>query len=304
MDLCSLSRRDALLGIGSSLAAGGGDVLGGTADDDLCDFEQSDGGGGPVTACSFNVLHETSDEEYPWESRRPRVTEAIDRIAPDLLGVQEARPGRFADLKEAFSDYEWYGPGREGGDESEAVPVAWRSDRFEVRETGEFWLSETPGKPSTGWDARNPRIATWATLTDGGTGTDLWFCNTHVSWANEETRRNSAELLRRRAVERAENGETAVVTLDLNAAPESPSYEVLTGGTDAASPVADGRSEAEEESVSGPEKTYHAFNDRPKERVDYVLTPEAADVREYQTLDVREGEYRSDHLPVAATFEF
>ncbi|SFG80417.1 Metal-dependent hydrolase, endonuclease/exonuclease/phosphatase family [Halopelagius inordinatus] len=337
MDESSPSRRETLLGAGAVLAvAGGGGVLGHlfssddsgqsddaddsgqserTADsgqsDSTTDSGQSDDADdsgppddGPITACSFNILHETSNSDHPWESRRPRVTEAIGGLEPGLLGIQEAKPGQFSDLREAFPDYEWYGIGREGGEESEAVPVAWATNRFEMRETGEFWLSPTPEKPSIGWAARYPRISTWASLTDTATGTDIWFCNAHVSSASWRTRRNSAELIRQRAVERTKNGEVPVVSIDLNNEPSTPSYESITGQTDAgSSPVVDGRTAADEASVRGPEKTYHAFTNEPKERFDYVFTPKSADVHEYRTLEVREGGYRSDHLPVAATFE-
>lgn len=325
MNLESPSRRETLLGAGLVLGvAGGGGVLGQLAgSDDSDDSEQStatDDSGqsttaddseqfesaddGPLTACSFNVFHATSNSDHPWESRRPRVTEAIDRLGPELLGIQEAKPGQFADLREAFPDYEWYGLGGDGSEESEAVPIAWSSNRFEVRDKGNFWLSSTPEKPSVGWDARDPRIATWASLTDAGTETDIWFCNAHVSSASWATRRNSANLIRRRAVERAENGEAVVVSIDLNDDPSTRPYETITGQTDAGpSPIVDGR-EADGASVRGPEKTYHAFTDELEERLDYVFTPETADVREYRTLDIREEGYRSDHLPVAATFGF
>lgn len=319
MDDSSLSRRETIFGAGAVLAvAGGGGVLGHLfGSDDSGQSDDADDSGrsestadsgppddGPLTVCSFNIFHETSNSDHPWEPRRPRVTEAIGQLGPHLLGIQEARPVQFSDLREAFPNYEWYGIGREGDEESEAVPVAWATDRFEMRETGEFWLSPTPEKPSLGWEARYPRIATWASLTDAATGTDIWFCNAHVSSASWKTRRNSAELIRRRAVERTEHGEVPVVSIDLNNGPSTPSYESITGQTDAgSSPIVDGRAVADKSSVHGPEKTYHAFTDDPKERFDYVFAPKSADVHEYRTLEVRKGGYRSDHLPVAATFE-
>lgn len=307
MNLRSPTRRETIVGAGTALAvAGGGGVLGTLSDAAPFGFGRSDEMG-TLTACSFNILHDTSKSDHPWKSRRPRVIEAIDGIGPDLLGIQEALPGQFEDLREAFPDYGWFGLGREGDEKSEAVPVAWSSDRFEMRDTGNFWLSPTPEKPSIGWEAQNPRVSTWASLTDEATGTDVWFCNAHVSPASWRTRRNSAEVIRRRATERAENGEAVVVSIDLNNEPSTPSYKTITGRTDAgSSPVVDGRRTAEETaeaSVHGPKNTYHAFTNEAKERLDYVFTPDTADVREYRTLEIDDGAYRSDHLPVAAEFE-
>jgi endonuclease/exonuclease/phosphatase family metal-dependent hydrolase len=232
------------------------------------------------------------------------VAEAVDQLDPELLGVQEAQPNQFADLTETISDYEWYGVGREGGDESEAVPIAWPKDAFEVREKGVFWLSPTPDTPSVGWGAENPRVSTWASLTHGETRADVWFCNTHLSHVDSTARRKSAEMLRERAAARAADGEMVVLTGDLNSVPTAPPYHVLTGRTgDGGSPVVDGRREAGTTSVYGPWGTYHAFTDEVQDRIDYVFTPEDAEVLQYRTLGVREGAYRSDHLPVVAHFE-
>jgi endonuclease/exonuclease/phosphatase family metal-dependent hydrolase len=305
----SLSRRDVLVNAGSAVGAvAGGTVLGRPTDPDSSDATGA-ADEETLAACSFNVLHRRTKATHEWPSRRPRVVEALDRIGPALLGIQEARPGQFADLREALTGYEWYGRGRDGTDGSQATPVAWRSDRFDLRETGTFWLSSTPEKPSVGWGARVPRVVNWASLTDGRTGTDVWLCNAHVSYLDEKTRRNSAALLRERAAARAADGETVVLTVDLNAEADSPSYrtlaggtELLDGGSDADTPLADARKASPQESVDGPADTYHGFADEPKKRYDYVFTPRPADVFGYRTLGIPRDGYRSDHLPVVARF--
>jgi endonuclease/exonuclease/phosphatase family metal-dependent hydrolase len=303
MDISSLSRREALSGAAVAAGAIGGGALVG----ERLGFDPL-GVGGPsgdptLAACSFNVLHETSDSGFPWDERLPRVVDAVERIDAELLGLQEVMPEQRSDLRAALDGYEWYGRGREGGDESEAVPVVWSADRFEARGRGDFWLSSTPGEPSAGWGAGNRRISTWVSLTDRETGTDLWFCNTHFSWADEETRLNSAELIRRRAVERSESGESIILTGDLNAAPESPAYGRLTENSEShPSPLVDGRRTADAESVSGPQGTYHSFSETLEDRVDYAFVPREADVLGYRTLGIREEGYRSDHLPVVARF--
>ena len=44
------------------------------------------------------------------------------------------------------------------------TPIFYREDRFSLLDSGWFWLSETPSKPSIGWDAKHRRITTWAQL--------------------------------------------------------------------------------------------------------------------------------------------
>nr|WP_317175735.1 hypothetical protein [Halovivax sp. KZCA124] len=51
----------------------------------------------------------------------------------------------------------------------------WGRERFEAVEIGEFWLLETPAKPSCGWDGALERIATWAILRETATDWRLWF---------------------------------------------------------------------------------------------------------------------------------
>ncbi len=176
------------------------------------------------------------EDDYPWESRLPRVEETIDQLDPDMLGVQEAQPGQFTDRRETITDYTWHGLGREGGDEGEAVPIAWPDERFDVRDKGFFWVSPTPDVPSVGWDADLPRISSWASLTDGETDTDIWFCNTHFSHVGPTARLESARIIRERAEERAEEGEAVVVTGDFNSVPTDPPYHALTGETSSGEP--------------------------------------------------------------------
>lgn len=255
-----------------------------------------------ISACSFNVRYDNPDDDYPWSERLSRVAEAIDRLDPGLLGLQEVLANQYDDLRNTVKNYEWYGVGREDGDrEGEFVPIAWRTDRFEAVETGEFWLSETPDEPSVGWDADLPRVTTWAHLRHRSTGTEVWFCNTHFSHVGREARIESARMIRERA---AGAGVPPVVTGDFNVRPVSNPYHVLVDQTGAGdSPLADGRREADTTSVFGPWGTYHGFTGEIEDRIDYVFVPAAATVDRYRTVGVREGAYRSDHLPVVATFQ-
>ncbi|WP_241471270.1 endonuclease/exonuclease/phosphatase family protein [Natrinema salifodinae] len=259
-------------------------------------------------ACSFNIRYDNPDDDYPWDERLGRIGEAVTEIDPDLLGVQEALPNQYDDLRAALDDYEWYGVGREDGDRSgEMVPVAWRADRFDVLDRGEFWLSETPGEPSVGWDADLPRVTTWARLRHRESDRRVWLCSTHFSHVSETARVESAALIHDRVRERAADGDDVVVTGDCNARPSRRPYRVLTGTGDEGageSSLFDPRREAGTNGVEGPWGTYHGFTNEIGDRIDYVLTLETATVKGYRTLDVRDTAYRSDHLPVVAEFAY
>ncbi|WP_231189210.1 endonuclease/exonuclease/phosphatase family protein [Haladaptatus sp. DYF46] len=259
-----------------------------------------------LTACSFNIRYDNPDDEYSWDERVSRVIKTVENSEPGVLGMQEALPHQYDDLRDGIDEYEWYGVGREDGDrKGEMVPIAWHPDRFEAIETGEFWLSETPTKPSVGWDADLPRVTTWVSLRHRKTGRHLWFCNTHFSHVGETARSESAKLIRKRACQRTEEGEDVVITGDFNTKPSWEPYQIMTGtnGT-SESPLADPRREADTDSVSGTWGTYHGFTNDIEDRIDYIFTGDTATVNSYRTLPIQENEYRSDHLPVVTDVEY
>ncbi|RBI59956.1 hypothetical protein DMJ13_19855 [halophilic archaeon] len=259
-----------------------------------------------LKACSFNIRYDNPDDEYSWEERLSRVAETITDINSGLLGIQEAQPNQYDDLREEVDEYNWYGVGREDGDrEGEMVPVAWNSTQFEAIERGAFWLSETPNEPSVGWDADLPRVTTWVSLRHRKTKRRLWFCNTHFSHVGETARIESAKLIRKRARDRAEKGEDVVITGDFNSKPSRKPYQIMTGKNGSTeSSLFDPRREANTNTVYGPWGTYHGFTPTIKDRIDYIFTLDTATIDWYRTLDVQEGNYRSDHLPVITEFEY
>jgi endonuclease/exonuclease/phosphatase family metal-dependent hydrolase len=68
--------------------------------------------------------------------------------------------------------------------------------RLLLRDSGTFWLSETPEVPgSISWAAGNVRMVTWALFTDLRTGRPFYAVNTHLDNRSENARRHAAQLL-------------------------------------------------------------------------------------------------------------
>lgn len=251
----------------------------------------------PIRACTFNIRYDTQDDDRAWDARKRSVIETLQDIDPDLLALQEALAHQYDDIRGELAGYEWYGVGREDGERGgELVPVAWRPERFAVRETDAFWLSETPETPSAGWDASLPRVATWAALTDRETGRDLWVVSTHFDHVGREARRQSATLLGERIEAHLAAGEAVVVMGDMNCGPVSDPYQTIgeAGLVDAHEAA---------ETTEGPTATYHAFTGNPMVRIDYVWLSPDATVEHYRTLPTRSA-HRSDHLPVVVDVSF
>ena len=92
----------------------------------------------------------------------------IEKISPDIMGLQECTHEWMAYLSEKFSaEYGIIGEGRDGTHTSEDQfnPILYRKDKFTLIDSGTRWLSETPEvKYSVSYDSACRRIASWAML--------------------------------------------------------------------------------------------------------------------------------------------
>ena len=139
---------------------------------------------------------------------------------------------QFDDLQALLPGYRAVGVGREDGARAgEFNAVFFRSDRFELLDSGVFWLSEEPETPgSKGWDGACERLATWTVLRDKS-GRELLFINTHLDHVGEQARREGVALLLRR-IETLRDGRPVILTGDFNAEPSSPVIaHVVADGT-------------------------------------------------------------------------
>jgi endonuclease/exonuclease/phosphatase family metal-dependent hydrolase len=251
---------------------------------------------------SFNIRFDNpADGPDAWPHRKDWVAEIIREHA-DIVGMQEVKKNQLDDLKQRLAGYEFYGVGRDDGKEAgEYVPLAWKKDRFDPVEKGVFWLSETPDKPSNGWDADLNRVSTWARLKDKQTGKQFLVLNTHFDHRGETARRESGKLIREWISKHA-NGDPAIVTGDFNTSDKSVPYKNLTADAGKTT-LRDSRRLAKK--PEGPESTWNGFQEVvPNRRIDFIFSTAPVEVQGYRTLDeTREGRFPSDHLPIVATLK-
>lgn len=247
---------------------------------------------------TFNVRMPTDqDGDNRWDARRDLVVEMLRAEHPDIIGTQELYKRQGDELVARLPEYTWFGEGRKGGTEDEHMGVFYRKDRLRVRDSGNFWLSDTPNVAgSRTWGNLYPRLVTWARferIVDGATFT---FYNTHLPHRDidEDARVRGAELILARLKALPAN-EIVVLVGDFNAPPESRVYTTLTGTfTDAwtASPKR-----------SGPEGTFHRFTGRPERRIDWILFRGLEPLSAKTVTTNRNQRYTSDHFPVMVEFE-
>ncbi len=180
---------------------------------------------------TFNVLCSfCKPSEYgPWKERLTYVADLLHRHDPDLVGLQELATAKEVEqFKEILPTHEavYYSKGNLVYPDA---TILYRRDRFELMESGAYWLSRTPDRPlSKGWKKglQVPRLVVWATLKHRPDGRRVFFVNTHFD-ANRPNQRHSAPLLLKRTAQRAADLPIIVVG-DFNAKPESKAYEILT----------------------------------------------------------------------------
>ena len=231
------------------------------------------------------------------KDRKGIAVRQILEVMPDVLGVQEVTPEWMRELDKKLKLYDWVGVNRETGgspmETGESCPVFYLKTRYKLRDSGNFWLSDTPEKPSFGPGAACKRICTWAKLTDRRTGEAFIYINTHFDHVSKEARTAAAQIVTQFISQSCE-GFPVVFTADLNARSGEAAYQQMTSQlSDACVCAADAVSFG----------TFHAC--KPETHadytIDYILCSADTDVRVYRT--VTEGvddRFTSDHFPIYA----
>jgi endonuclease/exonuclease/phosphatase family metal-dependent hydrolase len=182
-----------------------------------------------IGVLTYNVFCRVCDEL--WDVRITHLRNLVERYNPDLIGSQEL--GTWKDIEEYLPE----------GDIYEAVTfefgpwtyadaaLFFRKSRYELLDSGQFWLSPNPGLPfGFGWlKLSAPRYLTWAYLRDRHNGFTFLFMNTHLD-NNPMNKEASAPLIFKTFAPYAERM-PIIFTGDFNTNPTTERYTVLRQGT-------------------------------------------------------------------------
>lgn len=248
---------------------------------------------------TYNIKYDNkNDKENGWAVRKPWVIDLIGFHGPKIFGVQEALQNQVEDIKASLQGYTYVGVGRDdGATKGEYSPVFYDSTYFTKINSGTFWLSETPGDVSKGWDAALPRVCTFVELSDPAGNTFVVY-NAHFDHIGVEARRNSASLIMDHYQE-FHGSSPAVFMGDLNFTDDDPGYKRIID-----SQFRDTRALAE---PYGPKATYNDFSweNIPERRIDYIFIKGDFEVSMFGVLtDSRYNRYPSDHFPVITELGF
>ena len=260
----------------------------------------------PIKVMSFNIRYgAANDGDNHWRHRANLVAETIEMFDPDLLGMQEVLKFQAEFVKEKFPEYGFHGVGRQDGtEEGEYVPVMYRKDRFELVDSGFYWLSETPDVPgSKSWDSSLPRMVSWVQLRDlRANGAEFVFINTHFDHRGRTARLESARLIRKQTEKLQQQGRPFLITGDFNTTEDGQPYQALLSGSDDDSPALIDAYRQTYPVRSPNESTFSRWvGHREGSRIDWILHSQ-----DFTTLvsginyTNENGRYPSDHYPVQA----
>jgi endonuclease/exonuclease/phosphatase family metal-dependent hydrolase len=246
---------------------------------------------------TYNIrLDVESDGVNAWRFRKDYFSSQIQFYNPDIFGVQEAKPNQVIDISKALLDYNNVGIGRDGIGQGESSNIFYKKERFTVKESNTFWLSETPNTISKGWDAAYNRVCTYALFKDLKTKKLFWLFNTHLDHIGEQARTKGIELILSKIKEVNTKNYPVILMGDLNSEPQEDRILLLKKAMD------DTR-EVSIEKPFGPFGTFNNFkhNEPVTRLIDYIFISKNSvfKVKKYAVLsDSKDLKYPSDHLPV------
>ncbi|MDA3893641.1 MAG: endonuclease/exonuclease/phosphatase family protein [Salinivirgaceae bacterium] len=164
---------------------------------------------------SFNIQQPYGNN---WEERRDSVVAIINIENPDIVGTQEAINSQRNYLIDSTRNYNWYGLGRDGGDNGEGSWIFYKKDKYIIdsANSGNFWLSDTPNVPSRFGGDYN-RICTFVRLIDTATHQGFYLFNAHFPTPDiYAARLKSIKLMAQYMAERALLNEPILATGDFN----------------------------------------------------------------------------------------
>lgn len=257
-----------------------------------------------ITLMSYNIRYDNEEDGVNvWFNRRDDVLAVIKKNNPEVLGIQEALVHQLKYLVDN-TKYSYVGRGRDDGKEAgEFVPILFDTTRVKLLDSGMFWLSETPDKPTLGWDACCKRVVTWAEFESAGK--QFFYFNTHFDHKGEVAVKKSSELLLKKVNEVVKNS-AVFIGGDFNSTIEGCSYQYFVD-PEFSLRVMDSYTKAGELDYDRP-TTYRGFDISNAENgvmIDYIFFKNGIEILSYK-IDSSNNSifYFSDHMPIVIRANF
>lgn len=294
-------------GCNSGNGTGGNETGGGNGGENSGGNKEDEGGetgGGdelsPLKVMSFNILagQDSDTGDHSWPSRKIACLAMLRQEMPEVAGIQEARRDQITCLAANMPEYAYTAQAVRDAAASMHNMILYRKDRFSLLDSGVFWLSDTPGVMSKGWDGDQNRCAVWVKLGENGSGKELFFFCTHLDHIGEQARLKGARLIVSQIKEIAGTAASVFVVGDMNA-----SYAAADSRRAQLQPFYDWMYAARDSAFETTSKmSYNALGERatqPTWNIDHIFYRNVA-ARKYRVLDGGGYgvTYISDHWPI------
>ncbi|KAI4289173.1 MAG: hypothetical protein L6R35_001561 [Caloplaca aegaea] len=236
----------------------------------------------PIRLLTHNVRYATdslSIDEEKWEVRAPRVVAAMrfhtSHCRESFIGLQEVLYGQLVDIlkglnREREGEWDYIGVGRDDGVKGgEYSPILYRPSVWTLQSWNTTWLSETPNKPSRGWDAACIRILTSGIFQHNHSKKKLVAMSTHLDHQGPKSRLEAAKIILGQVEEKTQQGHLpAFLAGDFNSQQDDDAYRMLTDG---ASPMQDLHTMVSPEKRYGHYYTFTGFGHDKPTKIDFLF---------------------------------
>ncbi|MCR9016599.1 endonuclease/exonuclease/phosphatase family protein [Aquiflexum gelatinilyticum] len=249
-----------------------------------------------MNIATYNIRFDNpNDIGNLWKDRAPHLINQIKFHKMDIIGTQEGMYHQLEEIKNGLG-YPYVGVGRDkGGKEGEFSAVFYNPEKLKVLDQSTFWLSETPDKPSKGWDAALNRVCTWVKF-ENKEGKKFYIFNIHYDHIGQKAREESSKLVISKIKEINTENLPVVFMGDFNVMPDNPAYQTVLNNSD----MKDSRLISKTPSI-GNQGTFNGFNweKLPEGIIDHIFVSPNITVLRHGILTDNYGmKYPSDHFPV------
>lgn len=249
-----------------------------------------------MNIATFNIRYDNPrDTGNLWKDRKGPVSSLIKYHNFDVFGVQEALKNQLDDLQTSLKGFVFHGVGRDDGvSAGEHSAIFYKTSKYTLESSGNFWLSTTPEKVGPGWDAKLNRICSWVALKDKKSGKSFFVFNAHYDHQGVQARVESSKLIMEKIKSIA--GDQAVIFMgDLNGNRESEWYQhVASSGI-----LKDSHGMAK--LVHQPNGSFNSFRTDGirNDVIDHIFVSSHFKASKWAVLtDTYYGKFPSDHFPV------
>lgn len=256
---------------------------------------------GTIQVMSFNIRNGAlNDGANSWENRKKLVNDVVKKYDCDFIGIQEGLNFQLEEILKALPDFVRAGRSREISPyEGESCPILFNRDRWELKESRTYWLSDTPEKAgSFSWGGTSPRIFTTGLFVNKLSGITLYVVNTQYDPMSSEARKESTRSIARQVISALDH-KNLVIMGDLNSSEsEEPVTQFLKNRN---LDVVDAYRSVHSK-ITPSDATFFGWGPHTPDngsRLDYIFTSRNLKVSDAVIDDYNDdGRYPSDHYPV------